>query len=108
MLDAEIRGVNVLAVQFKTLAACEKEEMALAEKDDRLVEHYDLMIQTDARNDDQRRYNQPTKNDVACVFRSPDGALPTDREFLAKLIIPRDGKPFARIGYLQPMCDPLS
>lgn len=43
------------------------------------------MIHTDGRNDDQTPYDQPTKNDIACVFRSTGGAAPTDREFVFNL-----------------------
>ena len=50
------------------------------------------MIHTDKRNDDRRRYNQPTSNKVAYIFKSVDGDPPGNRENVAKLIVPSENE----------------
>lgn len=72
MLDEGICIKNVLAAQCKTVAACEKEEITLAKKKDRRVEHYDLMIHTLTREMIKSQYNQPTKIDVFSVLKKPE------------------------------------
>ena len=55
----------------------------------------------------QRRYNEPTHDEVAAVFIGEDGAPPVNRDIV---IYPRD-RPPQRISYmscnLDPMCYPL-
>ena len=59
------------------------------------------------RGPDQRRYNEPTHDEVAAVFIGEDGAPPVNRDVV---IYPKDTPP-QRISYmscnLDPMCYPL-
>lgn len=108
VLDYELRTHHPLAKMYKSLKECEEEEMFLAAAENRDMHHVRLMIHTDKRNDDQRRYNQPTSNDVACVFKSVDGAPPGNRKYVAKLIVPSGNESWKTITYLNPMCDEMA
>ena len=52
---------------------------------------------------DQRRYNDPTRDEVAAVFVSEDGSPPGDRDIV---IQPRD-QPLRQISYLSANIDPM-
>ena len=57
------------------------------------------------RNTDRRRYNLPTVDEVAMIFRSADGEPPFERDFR---VYPRDAdQPIINLNILSPHLDPM-
>ena len=106
-LDAIMRRVNPYAGAYKTMREADEEERRLSIAENRPLLSVGLTIHTD-RREDQRRYNPPSSNDIACVFKNADGVPPADRSVVARLHIPRQGKHFIRISAVHPMCDPMT
>ena len=104
-LSSVINQINILAKSYVNMRQVEEVERIEAEVEGREVASVFLCIHTDKRGDDQRRYNQPTTDDIACVFKSVDGQPPESREFKSKLIIPQHGKYLKTISTLHPMID---
>jgi hypothetical protein len=66
-----------------------------------------MIITCDRRNFDQRRYNCPTVNEIAVVFKSTDGEPPAYRDIRGHLYIPVRGRRFIQIDTKKVMCDPM-
>jgi hypothetical protein len=66
-----------------------------------------MIITCDRRNFDQRRYNCPTVNEIAVVFKSTDGEPPAYRDIRGYLYIPVRGRRFIQIDTKKVMCDPM-
>jgi hypothetical protein len=66
-----------------------------------------MLIHND-KTQDQRRYNNPTNNEIGVVFKSVDGAPPSDRDIRGHLLIPPRGRRFIEIDPNKSMCDPMS
>ena len=79
-LDELIRQVNVDAKAYKTLREVEIEEETLAVEEGRLIPTVNMAFSRD-RNADRKRYNLPTVDEIAMIFRSADGAPPFERDF---------------------------
>ena len=92
------------AVAYKYMHEVEQEEQRSACTENRTPREVRLNFK---RGPDQRRYNEPTHDEVAAVFIGEDGAPPANRDVV---IYPKDTPP-QRISYmscnLDPMCYPL-
>ncbi|EFX69181.1 hypothetical protein DAPPUDRAFT_113831 [Daphnia pulex] len=63
---------------------------------------------SDRKNLDQRRYNSPTTDDIAIIFKSVNGEPPVDRDIRGHILIPSRGRKFIQINPQKPMCDPMT
>jgi len=86
-LDTMLREVNPYAHLYKSMRQLFEEEQrnAVAENRDQFAV---AMIIHNDKNQDQRRYNNPTSNEIGVVFKSVDGAPPSDRDIRGHLLIP--------------------
>lgn len=105
--DIIFRRDNPYAGSYKNLRDAEEEERRASVAEGRPLLHVGLTFHTDKKQD-QRRYNPPSSNDIACVFKNADGLPPSDRDFVARLHIPRQGSHFVNMSATHPMCDPMT
>ena len=96
--------ISPYAVAYKYMHEVEQEEQISACTENRTPREVRLHFK---RGPDQRRYNEPTHDEVAAVFIGEDGAPPANRDVV---IYPKNTPP-QRISYmscnLDPMCYPL-
>ncbi|XP_057380774.1 uncharacterized protein LOC130703304 [Daphnia carinata] len=107
-LDSLLRQCNPYASMYKNMSQMAAEEDLLAEIEGRRPLEIRMIIRNDRRTQDERRYNSPTGEEIAVVFKSIDGAPPESRDIRGHLLIPRRGNRFIRIDTQKPMCDPLT
>ena len=62
-----------------------------------------IVTMCNKKGPDQRRYNDPTHDDVAAVFVASDGAPPLERDIV---IYPKNATP-RNIGYMSSNIDPM-
>jgi hypothetical protein len=106
-LDTMLREINPYAHLYKSMRRLFEEEQrnAVAENRDQFA--VAMLIYND-KTQDQRRYNNPTNNEIGVVFKSVDGAPPSDRDIRGHLLIPPRGRRFIEIDPNKSMCDPTS
>ena len=106
-LDAMLREKNPYALVYKMMRQVLEEEYVQRQAAN--LPHYTvgMIITCDRRNVDQRRYNCPTAHEIAVVFKSSDGAPPSNRDIRGHLYIPVRGRRFIEIDTQKPMCDPM-
>ncbi|XP_046655037.1 uncharacterized protein LOC124348808 [Daphnia pulicaria] len=106
-LDAMLREKNPYALTYKMMRRVLEEEYVQREAEN--LPHYTvgMIITCDRRNVDQRRYNCPTVNEIAVVFKSTDGEPPAYRDIRGHLYIPVRGRRFIQIDTIKVMCDPM-
>ena len=100
-LDKIIRENNAYAKAYKMLGDIEKEEKQRLGKDSTDV---NIVFKRD-RNDDKRRYNLPTQEEVAMVFKNSDGEPPFERDFR---VYPHPNQPMMNLNILSPNLDPMT
>ncbi|KZS09596.1 Uncharacterized protein APZ42_026140, partial [Daphnia magna] len=105
-LDSLLRQCNPYAVVYKNMRQMKTEEDLLDEMEGRMPMEIDF--HNDRRTQDERRYNSPTPEEIAVVFKSIDGAPPENRDIRGHLLIPQRGNRFIRIDTQKPMCDPMT
>src|SRR5271156_2252926 len=59
------------------------------------------------RQDDQRRYNATTSNEVALVFKNTDGEPPFDRDIRIHCRNDNENK-YISVPFWNPNCDPMT
>ena len=89
------------AVAYKYMHEVEQEEQRFACAENRTPREVRLHFK---RGPDQRRYNEPTHDEVAAVFIGEYGAPPANRDVV---IYPKDTPPQRISCNLDPMCYPL-
>lgn len=102
-LDNLIRQINVYAKAFRTLREVEIEEEVRAAQEHHSIPIVNMVFRRD-RNNDRRRYNLPTFDKVAMIFRSADGEPPFERDFR---VYPRARQPLISLNILSPHLDPM-
>ncbi|KZS10733.1 Uncharacterized protein APZ42_024749 [Daphnia magna] len=107
-LDAMLREKNPYAAIFKMMRQVLEEEYRRAEAENLPHQIVGMIISSDRRNLDQRRYNSPTTNEIAVLFPSANGEPPAKRDIQVHLFIPVRGRTFIKISTRQPMCDPMT
>ncbi|XP_057381786.1 uncharacterized protein LOC130704351 [Daphnia carinata] len=107
-LDSLLRQCNPYAAMYKNMSQMAAEEDLLAEMEGRRPMEIGMIIRNDRRTQDERRYNSPTGEEIAVVFKSIDGAPPENRDIRGHLLIPRRGNRFILIDTQKPMCDPMT
>ena len=83
------------------------EEKELAAAEGRPVLKVGMVIHN-SNERDPRRYNNPTCDQIAFVFKTADGAPPANRDIVGYLIVPQQGKNLIPIFTTQGMCDPMT
>jgi hypothetical protein len=107
-LDAMLRDKNPYALIYKMLRQVLEEEYRQDEAENIPHRTVGMIIRSDRQNLDQRRYNCPTTNEIAVVFKSTDGAPPSSRQIQGHLFIPIRGRKFIKNDTQKPMCDPVT
>ncbi len=79
-LDALIRQVNPYANIYKNLREMIEEEERLSVAEGRPRMQVGMVIHNDRKTQDERRYDSPTGDDIAFIFKSPDGIPPENRD----------------------------
>ena len=72
-LDRMLRECNPFAEVYKMMRHVAEEENRLAEEENRPQMQVGMVLHNDKRTQDERRYNSPTANEIAVVFKSVDG-----------------------------------
>ena len=91
-LDTMLRLCNPYAEVYKMMRQVADEEDKLAQQENRPRLQVGMVIHLDKNTQDKRRYNKPTANEIAVVFKSVDGKPPADRDIVGHLHIPENGK----------------
>ncbi|XP_045036715.1 uncharacterized protein LOC116926850 [Daphnia magna] len=107
-LDAMLREKNPNAAIYKMMRQVLIEEYRRAQDENLPHQTVGMIISSDRRNLDQRRYNSPTTNEIAVIFKSANGEPPAKRDIRGHLFIPVRGRTFVQIDTQQPMCDPMT
>lgn len=107
-LDQLLRQVNPYTTLYKTMSRVLEEEHREAEAEGRPYYTAGMIIHGDRKTHDRRRYNRPTTSEIAVIFKSKDGAPPTDRSIRGHLLIPTRSSKFVEIKPHMPMCDPMT
>ncbi|XP_046642653.1 uncharacterized protein LOC124327698 [Daphnia pulicaria] len=107
-LDEMLRENNPFAAIYKKMRQVLEEEYLKAEAENRPHQFVGMFISSDRKNLDQRRYNNPTTDDIAIIFKSVNGEPPVDRDIRGHLLIPSRGRKFIQINPQKPMCDPMT
>ncbi|XP_045023162.1 uncharacterized protein LOC123467195 [Daphnia magna] len=107
-LDAMLREKNPYAAIYKMMRQILEEEYRRAQDENLPHQTVGMIISSDRRNVDQRRYNNPTTNEIAVIFKSANGEPPSKRDIRGHLFIPVRGRTFIQIDTQQPMCDPMT
>ena len=97
-LSTYINEVNPFARQFRNMHEAVQEQIHTRGQTDLY-----MYIISD-KSQDQRRYNSPTSNDVAAVFRAEDGAAPSERGLF---VYPYESN-ITPVSMLHPALDPLA
>ncbi|CAI9740520.1 Hypothetical predicted protein [Octopus vulgaris] len=96
---------NVYAQCFQTLREIEVQEEQLAQEENIDMPCVNLVFNRDRIND-RRRYNLPTVNEIAIVFRNEEGEPPFHRDFK---VYPRNSEvPTLNLDILSPELDPMT
>ena len=85
-----------------------EDEYHQAQAENRSHQEVGMIIRSDRKNLDQRRYNSPTVNEIAVIFKCLNGKPPSERDIRGHLLIPRRGKRFMKIDSQKPMCDSIT
>jgi hypothetical protein len=93
-LDAMIREKNPYASIYKMMRQVLEEEYEQAEAENRPHQFVGMIISSDRRIINQRRYNSPTTNEIAAIFKSSNGQPPAERDVRGHLLIPSRGRRF--------------
>ncbi|KZS06644.1 Uncharacterized protein APZ42_029833 [Daphnia magna] len=107
-LDAILREKNPYAAIYKMMRQVLEEEYRRAQDENLTHQTVGMIISSDRKNLDQRRYNSPTTKEIAVIFKSANGELPVKRDIRGHLFIPVRGGTFVQIDTQQPMCDPMT
>ncbi|XP_029651252.1 uncharacterized protein LOC115224483 [Octopus sinensis] len=96
---------NVYAQCFQTLHEIEVQEEQRAQEENIEMPSVNLVFNRDHIND-RRRYNLPTVNEIAIVFRNEEGEPPFHRDFK---VYPRNSDvPTLNLDILSPELDPMT
>ena len=107
-LDQMLRENHPYAAIYKMMRQVLEDEFRQAQAENRPHQVVGMIIRSDRKNLDQRRYNSPTVNEIAVIFKSSNGEPPADRDIRGHLLIPSRGKRFIKIDSQKPMCDPMT
>lgn len=107
-LDALLRQVNPYANIYKNMREMIEEEERLSVAEGRPRMQVGMVIHNDRKTQDERRYNSPTGDEIAFIFKSPDGIPPKNRDVVGHLRIPERGHKFIQIHTQKPMRDPMT
>ena len=89
---------NPYAEVYKMMCHVAEEEDRLAEEENCPRMQVGMVLHNYKRTQDERRYNSPTANEIAVVFKSVDGKRPFERDIVGHLHIPERGNYFERIS----------
>ena len=106
-LDSILRKFNPYALLYKSMRQVFEEDQQNAVSENREQLAVAMIFHSD-KTQDQRRYNNPTNDEIGVVFNSVDGAPPADRDIRGQLLIPTRGKDFINIELHKSMCDPMT
>ena len=105
--DCTMRQMQAVKNGSSMRQVFEEEQLnAVAENREQLA--VGMIIHNDKKQHDQGRYNCPTSNEISVVFKSIDGAPPSDRDIRGHLLISTRGKRFIQIDPNKSMCDPMT
>ncbi|XP_057376187.1 uncharacterized protein LOC130697273 [Daphnia carinata] len=107
-LDAMLREKNPYAAIYKMMRQVLEEEYRRAQHENLPHQTVGMIISSDRKNLDKRRYNSPMINEIAVIFKSSNGEPPAKRDIRGHLFIPVVGRKFIQIDTQQPMCDPMT
>jgi hypothetical protein len=107
-IGRDVARNNPYAAIYKKMRQVLEEEYLKAEAENRPHQFVGMIISSDRKNLDQRRYNSPTTDDIAIIFKSVNGEPPVDRDIRGHLLIPSRGRKFIQINPQKPMCDPMT
>ena len=106
LLDNLLREVNPFARAYKYMGEVVQEEISAALQSGRQVQQMSMVFHHDAQQD-QRRYNIGSVDEIAVVFKNSDG-MPPAVSCVGNLRIPQNGRSAIRIKQTSPMCDPMT
>jgi hypothetical protein len=106
-LDSILCEVNPYAFLYKSMRQVFEEEQQNRVSENREQLAVAMIFHSD-KTQDQRRYNNPTNDEIGVVFNSVDEAPPADRDIRGQLLIPTRGKDFINIELHKSMCDPMT
>ena len=101
-LDKIIRENNVFAKAYQMLGDVERQEKERFGDD---VSHDVNIVFKRDRNDDRRRYNLPSGDEVAMIFKNSIGEPPFERDFR---VYPFPNQPLINLNILSPNLDPMT
>ena len=107
-IDAMLRRLNPYAAVYKMMRQVLEEEYQRSETENLPHRTVGMIISSDRKNLDKRRYNNPTTNEIAVLFKSSNGEPPAARDIRGHLYIPIRGRKFIQIDTQKPMCDPMT
>ena len=107
-IDAMLREKNPYAAVYKMMRQVLEEEYRQTEAENLPHQTVGMIISSDRKNLDQRRYNSPTTNEIAVLFKSSNTKHPAGRDIRGHLFIPVGGRRFIQIDTQKPMCDPMT
>ena len=107
-IDAMLREKNPYAAVYKMMRQVLEEEYRQTEAENLPHQTVGMIISSDRKNLDQRRYNSPTTNEIAVLFKSSNTKHPARRDIRGHLFIPVGGRRFIQIDTQKPMCDPMT
>jgi hypothetical protein len=90
-LDSILRKFNPYALLYKSMRQVFEEDQQNAVSENREQLAVAMIIHSD-KTQDQRRYNNPTNNEIGVVFKSVDGAPPADCDIRGHLLNTTIGK----------------
>jgi len=85
-----------------------EEEYQKAEAENRLHQFLGMIISSDRRNIDQRRYNSPTTTQIVALLKSSNGQPPAERDVRGHLLRSSRGRRFIEIDTQKPISDPMT
>jgi hypothetical protein len=106
-LDNLMRELNPFIAAYRMLKEVEDNEKKRALAEDRPPREVTLALRSD-REQDQRRYNLPTHNEVAMVFVDQDGEPPFKRDIRIYPRTPTAESQFVQLNILNPNLDPMT
>ena len=100
-LTTVLNRVSPYAAAYKYMDEAVKEEEDRAAAAGTVPKRVTMVIK---KGHDQRRYNDPSRDEVAAIFVSEDGSPPGERDIV---VYPRDQPP-SKISYLSANIDPMT
>ena len=107
-IDAMLRRLNPYAAVYKMMRQVLEEQYQRSQTENLPHRTVGMIISSDRKNLDKRRYNNPTTNEIAVLFKSSNGEPPAARDIRGHLYIPIRGRKFIQIDTQKPMCDPMT